>query len=151
MESEPMLTPGGKIPSTEKNSPQRRMEPTTLHQAGQLAQYATNGLFRSHFPEVTPTFPSRNFPYKLCLVVCWLFASRHSKQHDSVSRGRICSNKCTRCHTETEVADQTFCLTQSQYTSSSSSSSSSSSAFPSFISGVHYFGWDVCVCDRFLI
>ena len=37
----------GKIPSTWKNSPQRRIEPTTLHQAGQRAQYTTNELFRS--------------------------------------------------------------------------------------------------------
>ena len=27
----------------------------------------------------------------------------------------------------------------------------SSSAFPSYISGVHHFGQDFCVCDRFLI
>ena len=30
-------------------------------------------------------------------------------------------------------------------------SSSSSSVFPSYISGVHHFGWHFCVCDRFLI
>ena len=39
-----------------------------------------------------------------------------SQQHASVSQGRICSDSCTCCHTETEVADQTFYLTQSQYT-----------------------------------
>ena len=39
MESEPMLTPRGKIPSIgKKKSPQRRIEPTTLYQAGQRAQ-----------------------------------------------------------------------------------------------------------------
>ena len=27
----------------------------------------------------------------------------------------------------------------------------SSLAFPSYISGVHHFGWDACVCDRLLI
>ena len=26
----------------------------------------------------------------------------------------------------------------------------SSSVFPSYISGVHHFGWDFCACDRFL-
>ena len=37
----------GKIPSTgEKKYPQRRMEPTTLHQAGQRARHTTNELFR---------------------------------------------------------------------------------------------------------
>ena len=30
---------------------------------------------------------------------------------DSVSWGRICSDNCTCCHTETEVADRTCCLT----------------------------------------
>ena len=41
MESEPMLTPRQKSPLLEKNSPQRRIEPTTLHQAGQPAQHTT--------------------------------------------------------------------------------------------------------------
>ena len=36
-----------------------------------------------------------------------------SQQHASVSQGRICSDNLTRCHTETEVADQTFHLTHS--------------------------------------
>ena len=36
-----------------------------------------------------------------------------SQQHASVSQGRICSNNFTCCHTDTEVADQTFHLTQS--------------------------------------
>ena len=38
-----------------------------------------------------------------------------SQQHASVSQGRICSDNFTCCHTEMEVADQTFHLTQSQY------------------------------------
>ena len=39
-----------------------------------------------------------------------------SQQHASVSQGRICSDRFTCCHTEIEVADPTFYLTQSQYT-----------------------------------
>ena len=39
-----------------------------------------------------------------------------SQQHVSVSQGRICTDKFTCYHTEIEVADQTFYLTQSQYT-----------------------------------
>ena len=41
-----------------------------------------------------------------------------SQQHACVSQGRTCSDNCncTCCHTEMEVADQTCCLTQSQYT-----------------------------------
>ena len=46
-----------------------------------------------------------------CLVGCLT-----SQQHACVYQGRICSNNCTCCHTELEVADQTFYLTQSQYT-----------------------------------
>ena len=39
-----------------------------------------------------------------------------SQQHASVSQGRVCSDNSTCCHTEIQVADQTFHLTQSQYT-----------------------------------
>ena len=45
-----------------------------------------------------------------------------SQQHASVSQGRICSDNLTCCHTEIEVADQTFYLTQSQYTDTGSTS-----------------------------
>ena len=48
--------------------------------------------------------------------VCWLVGCITSQQHASVSQGRICSDKFTCCHTEIEVADQIFHLTQSQYT-----------------------------------
>ena len=39
-----------------------------------------------------------------------------SQQHASVSQGRICEDNFTCYHTEIEVADPTFHLTQSQYT-----------------------------------
>ena len=39
----------GKIPCTGKNSPQRRIKPVTLHQAGQRAQHTTNELVRPTF------------------------------------------------------------------------------------------------------
>ena len=39
-----------------------------------------------------------------------------SQQQASVSQGRICSENFTCCHTEVEAVDQTFYLTQSQYT-----------------------------------
>ena len=48
--------------------------------------------------------------------VCWLVGCLTSQQQASVSQGRICSDNLTCCHTEIEVADQTFYLTQSQYT-----------------------------------
>ena len=45
-----------------------------------------------------------------------LFGCLTSQQHGSVSKGRICSDKCTRCHTEIDVAGQILYLTKSQYT-----------------------------------
>ena len=44
-----MLTPREKSHPPEKNSPQRRIEPTLLHQAGQQAQHTTNELFQPLF------------------------------------------------------------------------------------------------------
>ena len=48
-------------------------------------------------------------------VVCLLVGCLMSQQHASLSQGRIYSDNCMCCHTETEVADQTLYLTQSQY------------------------------------
>ena len=47
--------------------------------------------------------------YRVCLFAGCLT----SQQHASVSQGRICSDNFTCCHTEIEVADQTFHLIQS--------------------------------------
>ena len=53
-----------------------------------------------------------------------------SQQHASVSQGRICSDNFTCCHTETEVADQTFHLTQPQYTDTGPTSPSADPIMP---------------------
>ena len=53
-----------------------------------------------------------------------------SQQHASVSQGRICSDNFTCCHTEIEVADQTFLLTQSQYTDTGPTSPSTDPISP---------------------
>ena len=53
-----------------------------------------------------------------------------SYQHASVSQGRICSDNFTCCHTEIEVADQTFHLTQSQYTDTGTTSPSTDPITP---------------------
>ena len=50
------------------------------------------------------------------MFVCLLVGCLTSQQQASVSQGRICSDKFMCCHTEIELADQTFYLTQSQYT-----------------------------------
>ena len=52
-------------------------------------------------------------------IVCWLVGCVASQQYASVSQGRTCSDKFKFCYTETEVADQSFYLTQSQYTGKS--------------------------------
>ena len=57
------------------------------------------------------------------LVVCLLVGCLTSQQHAGVFQGRICVDKCTCCHTEIEVPDQTFCLAQSQYTNTGPTSS----------------------------
>ena len=49
-------------------------------------------------------------------IACLLVGCLTSQQHASVSHGWICSDNFTCCHTETDVADPTFHLTQSQYT-----------------------------------
>ena len=45
-----------------------------------------------------------------------LVVKRPRNTYASVSLGRVCSDNCTCYQTETEVAGQTFYLTQSQYT-----------------------------------
>ena len=66
--------------------------------------------------------------------VCWLT----SQQHASVFQGRICSDNSTCCRTETEVADQTFYLTQSQYTDTGPTSPSADPITPGAWQGSHW-------------
>ena len=53
-----------------------------------------------------------------------------SQQDPSLSQRRICSDYCTRCQTETEVADQTFYLTQPHYTDTRPASPSTEPTLP---------------------
>ena len=61
-----------------------------------------------------------------------------SQQHASVSQGRICLDNFTCCHTEIEVADQTFYLTQSQYTDTRPTSPSADPITPGTWQGSHW-------------
>ena len=61
-----------------------------------------------------------------------------SQQHASVSQGRICSDNFTCCHTEIEVADPTFYLTQSQYTDTGPTSPSTDPITPGAWQGSHW-------------
>ena len=62
--------------------------------------------------------------------VVWLVGWLTSRHHASVSQGRICTDNFTCCHTETEVADQTFYLTQLQYTDTGPTSPSADPITP---------------------
>ena len=61
-----------------------------------------------------------------------------SQQHASVSQGRICTDNFMCCHTEIEAADQTFPLTQSQYTDTGPTSPSADPITPGAWQGSHW-------------
>ena len=70
--------------------------------------------------------------------VCLFNGCLTSQQHVSVSQGRICSDSFTCCLTEVEVADQTFYLTQSQYTDTGLTSPSADPIMPGAWQGSHW-------------
>ena len=70
--------------------------------------------------------------------VCWLVGCLTSQLQASVSQGRICSDNFTCCHTEIEVADPTFYLTQSQYTDTGPTSPSADPMTPGAWQGSHW-------------
>ena len=59
-------------------------------------------------------------------------------QHASVSQGRIYSDNFTCCHTEIEDADQTFHLTQSQFSDTGPTSPSADPTTPGAWQGSHW-------------
>ena len=61
---------------------------------------------------------------------CLLVGCLTSQQHASISQGRICSDDFACYHTEIEVSDQTFHLTQSQYTDTGPTSPSADPITP---------------------
>ena len=71
-------------------------------------------------------------------LVCWLVGCLTSQQHASVSQGWICTNNFTCCHTETEVADQTYYITHSQYTDTGPTSPSADPIMPGAWQGRHW-------------
>ena len=70
--------------------------------------------------------------------VGWLLACLTSQQQASVSQGRTCSDNFTCCHTEIQVADPTFYLTQSQYTDTGPTSPSADPITPGAWQGSHW-------------
>ena len=75
---------------------------------------------------------------RLSCNCCLLVGCLTSQQHASVSQGRICSDNFTCCHTEIEVADPTFYLTQSQYTDTGPTSPSADPITPGAWQGSHW-------------
>ena len=71
-------------------------------------------------------------------TVCWLVGCLMSQQQASVSQGRICSDNFMCCHTEIDVADQTFYLTQSQYTDTGPTSPNADPITPGAWQGSHW-------------
>ena len=69
---------------------------------------------------------------------CLLVGCLTSQQHANVSQGRICSDNFTCCHTEVEVADQTFHLTHSHYTDTGPTSLSTDPITPGAWQGSHW-------------
>ena len=79
--------------------------------------------------------------FKLCtrnLRNCLLVGCLMSQQHARISQGPICSDNCMCCHTEIEVADQTFYLTQSEYTDAGPTSPSADPLAPGAWQGSHW-------------
>ena len=74
----------------------------------------------------------------IAMGLCLLVGCLTSQQHASVSQGRFCSDNVTCCHTEIEIADQTFHLTQSQYTDSGLTSTSTDPITTSAWQGSHW-------------
>ena len=72
------------------------------------------------------------------MIVCLFVGCLTSQQHASVSQGRICSDNFTCCHTEIEVADPTFYLTQSRYTDTRPTSPSTDPITPVAWQGSHW-------------
>ena len=66
------------------------------------------------------------------------FGCLSSQQHTSVCQGQICTDNFTCCHTEIEAADQTFHLTQSQYTDTGLTSPSADPITPGAWQGSHW-------------
>ena len=95
-------------------------------------------------PPTRPTNKKKKKATKECgggccsLFVCWLVGCLTSQQQASVSQGRICSDNFTCCNTEIEVADQTFYLTQSQYTDTGPTSPSADPITPGAWQGSHW-------------
>ena len=106
---------------------------TARHQSGRRLTLSLTALPKCKAPGLQVKYPTHNTTGEVCLLVGCLM----SQQHASVSQGRICIDNFTCCHTEIEVADQTFHLTQSQYTDTGPTSPRADPITPGAWQGSH--------------
>ena len=121
---------------------------TGICQISTISKFTFVDLFFSVFVCCMHTSVSWSLPWLWQLKVLLFVGCLTSQQHASVSQGRICSDTCTCwqifedsftcCHTEIEVADQTFHLTQSQYTNTGATSPSTDPITPGAWQGSHW-------------
>ena len=71
-------------------------------------------------------------------IVCLFVGCLTSQQQASVYQGPICLDNFTSYHTEIEVADPTFYLTQSQYTDTGPTSPNADPITPGAWQGSHW-------------
>ena len=101
---------------------------------GYKTQLVIGELVRGHTPvDYWVGFKIHNWSLFVLFVGCLM-----SQQQASVSQGWISSDNFTCCHTEIEVADQAFCLTQSQYTDTRLTSPSADPITPGAWQGSHW-------------
>ena len=135
VEFEPMLTPREKSPLP-KMSPEEDRTRDAVDSEPKHYQLSYSG---PHIWVRFPYPPWTFFPVIIKTTKVGLFAGYlTSQQHASVSQGRICSDNFTCCHTEIEVADQIFHLTQSQYTDTGPTSPSTDPITPDARQGSHW-------------
>ena len=82
--------------------------------------------------------PTKSLSTSMTMELLLFVGCLTSQQQASVSQGRICTDNFTCCHTEIEAADQTFHLTQSQYTDTRPTSPSADSITPGAWQGSHW-------------
>ena len=134
----------GKIPCTRgseegrtHDAASRRTVSPTHYQLNYSGPYGLSPIWFVFWPHLMPLvhhlpkWPKLN-------AVCLLVGCLTSQQQASVSQGRICSDNFTCCHTEIEVADPTFYLTQSQYTDTGPTSPSADPITPGAWQGSHW-------------
>ena len=97
----------------------------------------TNSLLHCLITKYNERTHSAVLPSSLC-GICLFVGCLTSQQQASVSQGRICSDNCTCCHAEIEVADPTMYLTQSQYTDTGPTSPSADPITPGAWQGSHW-------------